>query len=321
MSVGHYENFPVASVLLPAALRHPVSVIYRFARTADDFADEGDVPPQERLARLEGYRAELRGLEAGRFPGSPLFRELREVVAAHRLPLAPFYDLLDAAAHQLLAGCANRFPQEPHLSSAGGHGEVRRDRRPDRRERRLRRLVGPDALPARAIAADDVTWRAARQAAAGTHRTGDPHRGSGRSEDPREARAGTRKRFPPPPGVAPLGLAADARARAGDAVTPDEYCQHKAAQSGSSFYYSFLFLPPERRRAITALYAFCREVDDAVDEPSDPSAARARPCDRAVRHHPGAAGRDHGRHGNGFESEPLPELRGPAALLPSRGGR
>ncbi len=58
-------------------------------------------------------------------------------------------------------------------------------------------------------------------------------------------------------------------------MSPDEYCQNKAAQSGSSFYYSFLFLPPERRRAITALYAFCREVDDAVDEPSDPSAARA----------------------------------------------
>ena len=96
MSVGHAENFPVASVLLPAALRHPVSVIYRFARTADDFADEGDLRPQERLARLEGYRAELRGLEAGRSPGLLLFRELREVVAAHRLPFAPFYDLLDA---------------------------------------------------------------------------------------------------------------------------------------------------------------------------------------------------------------------------------
>jgi len=59
-------------------------------------------------------------------------------------------------------------------------------------------------------------------------------------------------------------------------MTPDEYCQQKAAQSGSSFYYSFLFLPPERRRAITALYAFCREVDDAVDEPSDPGVARAK---------------------------------------------
>lgn len=59
-------------------------------------------------------------------------------------------------------------------------------------------------------------------------------------------------------------------------MTPDEYCQRKAAQSGSSFYYSFLFLPPERRRAITALYAFCREVDDTVDETSDPIVARRR---------------------------------------------
>jgi phytoene synthase len=59
-------------------------------------------------------------------------------------------------------------------------------------------------------------------------------------------------------------------------MTPDEYCQQKAAQSGSSFYYSFLFLPPERRRAITALYAFCREVDDVVDECSDAGLARAK---------------------------------------------
>ena len=59
-------------------------------------------------------------------------------------------------------------------------------------------------------------------------------------------------------------------------MTPDEYCQDKAAKSGSSFYYSFLFLPPERRRAITALYAFCREVDDVVDECTDPSLARVK---------------------------------------------
>lgn len=59
-------------------------------------------------------------------------------------------------------------------------------------------------------------------------------------------------------------------------MTPDDYCQEKAAKSGSSFYYSFLFLPPERRRAITALYAFCREVDDVVDECSDPSVARIK---------------------------------------------
>ncbi|MES2934351.1 MAG: presqualene diphosphate synthase HpnD [Pseudomonadota bacterium] len=59
-------------------------------------------------------------------------------------------------------------------------------------------------------------------------------------------------------------------------MSPDEYCQQKAAQSGSSFYYSFLFLPTERRRAITALYAFCREVDDAVDESTDDAVARAK---------------------------------------------
>ncbi len=59
-------------------------------------------------------------------------------------------------------------------------------------------------------------------------------------------------------------------------MSPDEYCQQKTVQSGSSFYYSFLFLPPERRRAITALYAFCREVDDTVDEATDPSVARIK---------------------------------------------
>ena len=59
-------------------------------------------------------------------------------------------------------------------------------------------------------------------------------------------------------------------------MTPDEYCQQKAAQSGSSFYYSFLFLPPERRRAITALYAFCREVDDVVDEIANADIARTK---------------------------------------------
>ena len=59
-------------------------------------------------------------------------------------------------------------------------------------------------------------------------------------------------------------------------MTPDQYCQGKAVQSGSSFYYSFLFLTPEKRRAITALYAFCREVDDVVDECSDADLARTK---------------------------------------------
>lgn len=59
-------------------------------------------------------------------------------------------------------------------------------------------------------------------------------------------------------------------------MSPDEYCEEKAAQSGSSFYYAFRFLEPDRRRAITALYAFCREVDDVVDEVSDENIARTK---------------------------------------------
>lgn len=59
-------------------------------------------------------------------------------------------------------------------------------------------------------------------------------------------------------------------------MTPHDYCKDKAARSGSSFYYSFLFLPPERRQAIMALYAFCREVDDVVDECQDPAIAQAK---------------------------------------------
>lgn len=59
-------------------------------------------------------------------------------------------------------------------------------------------------------------------------------------------------------------------------MTPDQYCQEKCAASGSSFYYSFLFLPPARRQAIMALYAFCREVDDVVDECSDPALASTK---------------------------------------------
>ena len=60
------------------------------------------------------------------------------------------------------------------------------------------------------------------------------------------------------------------------AMNPEQYVQQKAASSGSSFYYAFLFLPKERRAAITAFYAFCREVDDVVDEVSDPGVARTK---------------------------------------------
>lgn len=101
MGVGHYENFPVASVLLPRKLRRPIELIYAFARSADDFADEGDWPAATRLAMLDGYAAELDRLESAKAPETALFRALGEVIAAHRLPFAPFRDLLSAFAQDV----------------------------------------------------------------------------------------------------------------------------------------------------------------------------------------------------------------------------
>jgi squalene synthase HpnC len=102
MSVGHYENFPVASALLPAPLRHPVAVIYRFARTADDFADEGELPATDRLAQLDDYRQQLRQLEAGAAPQRPLFVDLDRIVRQYRLPMQLFHDLLDAFSQDVV---------------------------------------------------------------------------------------------------------------------------------------------------------------------------------------------------------------------------
>lgn len=96
MPADHYENFPVASLLLPARLREPVKAIYGFARSADDIADEGALSDRERLDGLDRYRAELDALANGRPTEDPLFLRLRPVIAEYRLPLQPFRDLLDA---------------------------------------------------------------------------------------------------------------------------------------------------------------------------------------------------------------------------------
>jgi squalene synthase HpnC len=99
---GHYENFPVASLLVPARLREAVIVIYQFARTADDFADEGDAEPQERLASLQAYRSELDRLTANAPPQTALFDDLAKIVRDHALPLQPFYDLLSAFSQDVV---------------------------------------------------------------------------------------------------------------------------------------------------------------------------------------------------------------------------
>jgi len=112
MSVDHYENFPVASFLVPAPLRRPIEVIYRFARSADDIADEGDASPEERLAGLAAYQAELDRIAAGAAPQTPLFLALADVVHRHGLPLQLFRDLLDAFAQDVVK---KRYADYPEL--------------------------------------------------------------------------------------------------------------------------------------------------------------------------------------------------------------
>ena len=116
-AVTHYENFPVASVLCPPALRAPIAAIYHFARTADDLADEGDASPEQRLADLAAYRANLLAAHAWaqretaqpphlnpqmiseRWPG--IFTPLAQVMASHALPVQLLDDLLDAFAQDV----------------------------------------------------------------------------------------------------------------------------------------------------------------------------------------------------------------------------
>ena len=98
----HYENFPVASVLLPMRLRKPIGLIYSFARQADDFADEGELTPEQRLALLDGFRQELDRIRANSAPETPFFVTLKAMIQTHQLPLEPFYDLLDAFSQDVV---------------------------------------------------------------------------------------------------------------------------------------------------------------------------------------------------------------------------
>lgn len=93
---SHYENFPVASRLLPASMRRPIAVIYAFARTADDYADEGTYNEEQRIDLLNGYGAKLRQLESGEVVDDPVFIALADVITRQKLPMQLFHDLLSA---------------------------------------------------------------------------------------------------------------------------------------------------------------------------------------------------------------------------------
>lgn len=104
MSVGHYENFPVASFLVPPRERRAVVAIYRFARGADDLADEGDAPPEVRLEALARYRRAVDAIASGGddpLLREPPFDELRRAVREHGLPTTALADLLSAFAQDV----------------------------------------------------------------------------------------------------------------------------------------------------------------------------------------------------------------------------
>jgi squalene synthase HpnC len=107
MPVDHYENFPVASILLPRRLVPAVEAIYAFARSADDLADEGDAAPGERLAALGAYEAALDAIERGDTPHEPMFARLAGALARHALPVQPLRDLLSAFRQDVVT---TRYP-------------------------------------------------------------------------------------------------------------------------------------------------------------------------------------------------------------------
>lgn len=96
MPNSHYENFPVASPLLPHHLRAAVRVIYAYARSADDIADEGHASAEERLAGLRAYERELDRIAEDQIPETALFSELKEVIITYQISLQPLRDLLSA---------------------------------------------------------------------------------------------------------------------------------------------------------------------------------------------------------------------------------
>ncbi|MES2261611.1 MAG: squalene synthase HpnC [Pseudomonadota bacterium] len=112
MPVDHYENFPVASVLLPRRLVPAVEAIYAFARSADDLADEGDALPEQRLAALAAYEAALDRIAQGDTALPPMFARLAAVIAQYQLPLKPFRDLLSAFKQDVVV---MRYPSYEEL--------------------------------------------------------------------------------------------------------------------------------------------------------------------------------------------------------------
>nr|GEU28576.1 hypothetical protein [Tanacetum cinerariifolium] len=249
MSVEHYENFPVASILLPKKLRPAVRAIYAFARSADDLADEGDATPAERLAALTAYEAALDRIAAGDANHAPMFDRLAQVVHEYALPLAPLYALLsafkqDVTVHRyatydaLLDYCArsanpvghlmlhlrgDRPAQGAHLPAAGRPGPLCHPAGCAGRPGRPPALARHDEVRGGARPGADAAGRAAGAAHAGPHRLRTAHDGARRAAHPRRDRARGIRRLAAPPqidqarlGQRGVGGDADAEAACGE---------------------------------------------------------------------------------------------------------
>jgi squalene synthase HpnC len=108
---SHYENFPVASILLPKHLRRSVAAIYAFARTADDIADEGDLCREVRLELMTKFETSLYDIQYGKPPTEPLFIALKHTIECFNLPIQLFYDLLTAFRQDILKNRYRNFTE------------------------------------------------------------------------------------------------------------------------------------------------------------------------------------------------------------------
>ncbi|MDP4837022.1 MAG: squalene synthase HpnC [Burkholderiales bacterium] len=111
LPVDHYENFPIASIILPKHLRAPIETIYNFARSADDIADSRELPATFKQERLGFFREELQRIQSDHSPLTPLFSELALLIAQHNLPITLFFQLLDAFEQDLTIKRYENFAQ------------------------------------------------------------------------------------------------------------------------------------------------------------------------------------------------------------------
>jgi phytoene synthase len=356
IAAAHYENFTVGSWLLPRRLRGPIAAIYAFARIADDFADEGEAEPVERLARLAAWEDHLRACYAGR-ASDPVFIALGDTVARFDIPIDPFRRLLEAFRQDVafrpfatfadLRGYCRRSADpvgELILALFGYRDDERRalageictglqlanfwqDVARDGAKGRLyipledlrhfactaadvergmpvealRALLRFEVERARSLLhdglrlADCVEGRLAREvrlfAGGGLAilnaieaRDFDVFTSRPRLSRQEKARLVLssllmrRSRQIPSPCPSPGGTGTPPRGRGTPLSEAYVYCQEVTRRSSSNFYYAFRLLPPERRQALCAVYAFCRFVDDIADDAGrrDPRGLLAR---------------------------------------------